>query len=161
MHAFGGWERTGEGGDRILAQAGYRHEEAPDADLTRLRMVHFDLDWFHVFSESVDIALHWNHEFRATNIGLAELEDDYIEGTSYVTVNLPPHWSLTAQFEYLTSEGQQDKVFAGGFVQFKFTADSWVRVFAGKGKGGLKCSGGVCRIFPDFEGVKLESTVRF
>jgi hypothetical protein len=46
-------------------------------------------------------------------------------------------------------------------VQYRFTPSSYVRVFAGRSKGGLKCSGGICRIFPEFEGVKLEATVRF
>lgn len=161
IHVYGGFEHNGTGGDRLLLQAGYRREAAPGGDLLRLRMIHFDLDLFHVFSEHVDIHLHWNHEFRDKNVGAPALQDTYVEGTSYLSVNLPPRWSLTAQLEYLTDAATSAPVFVGGFVQYRFTRASFVRLFAGRSKGGLKCSGGVCRIFPDFEGVKLETTVRF
>ncbi|MFT7578940.1 MAG: hypothetical protein ACI9MR_000602 [Myxococcota bacterium] len=161
LHTYGGFEHAGGTGTRILAQAGYRREDAPDADIVRLSMVHFDFDWFHVFSEHADLQFHISHEFRSTNIGAAALEDDYIEGTSYATINLPPKWSFTAQFEYLTSDEAKDNVFPGAFIQYRFTDASFVRVFVGRGKGGLKCSGGVCRVFPDFEGVKVETTLRF
>ncbi|MCA9513317.1 MAG: hypothetical protein KC635_00085 [Myxococcales bacterium] len=161
LHVYGGFEHTGERGNRLLMQAGYRREEAPDDDLIRLRMIHFDLDVFQVLNEWADLQLHWSHEFRDTNIGAPSLQDTYIEGTSYVSLNLPPRWSLTAQVEYRTDVTTDDPLFLGGFVQYFFTPASFVRVFAGRSKGGLKCSGGVCRIFPNFEGVRLETTLRF
>jgi hypothetical protein len=64
--------------------------------------------------------------------------------------------------DYLTSDERQGSpVFPGAWVMYRFSQSSFVRVFGGRSKGGLKCSGGICRIFPDFEGVKLEATVRF
>lgn len=38
---------------------------------------------------------------------------------------------------------------------------SIIRVFAGATQGGLKCSGGTCRVIPAFEGVRLEWAFRF
>ncbi len=157
-HAYGGWEHRAEAGHRWLAQAGYRYERAPT---TGLRMTHFDLDVYLLVGGGHDLQLHWNHEFRTRNPGLGDLEDSYLEGTSYVSWNIAPRWSFTAQFEYLTERAAEATWFPGGFVAYRFTSDSFVRLFAGRSKGGLKCSGGVCRIFPDFEGVKLESTLRF
>jgi len=161
VHVYGGYEHTGEGGNRLLLQAGYRREAAPREDLVRLRMIHLDLDVFHVFSERADMQFHLSHMMRDTNIGARALQDTYLEGTSYVSFNLPPRWSLTAQFEYLTSAATRNPIFPGAFVQYFFTSDSYLRLFVGRSKGGLKCSGGVCRIFPNFEGVRLEATVRF
>jgi hypothetical protein len=36
-----------------------------------------------------------------------------------------------------------------------------VRLFVGSTKGSMKCAGGVCRLFPPFEGVRLEAFLRF
>jgi len=48
-----------------------------------------------------------------------------------------------------------------GAVTYRFMPGSWFRVFYGSTRGGLKCSGGVCRVFPPFNGLKTEVTVRF
>ena len=61
----------------------------------------------------------------------------------------------------VTDEATVEATFPGVFLQWKPDSASFVRLFVGRSKGGLKCSGGVCRIFPDFEGVKLETTLRF
>ncbi len=160
FHTYLGWERTTASGQRLQLQAGYRQEEAPREGLTRLRMFHLDLDWASVLAPGVDLQLHWKNEVRAKNVGGGLLAEDYIEGAFYLSVNLPPHWSFTAQCDYLTDDST-DPLFPGGFVQFRWNTDSFVRVFVGRSKGGLKCAGGVCRVFPNFEGVKPESTIRF
>ena len=159
--AYLGWEHTNASGDRLLLQTGYRREEAPDAGLVRLGMWHLDFDWFKTVGDGVDLQLHWTHEHRHKNVGAESIEDVYFEGTFYLSINLPPAWSFTGQLEYLTDEATEDSLFPGAFLQWKPDSASFVRLFVGRSKGGLKCSGGVCRIFPDFEGVKLETTLRF
>jgi hypothetical protein len=171
IHAYAGWEHKTEEGDRYLLQMGYRAEEAPGQKLaTRLRMFHIDLDCYINVAKDQDLQLHMNHEFRSMNPGGGELlEDEYLEGTAYLSWNIAPSWSFTAQFEYLTSklncgtDGCAGDMwwYPGAFVVYRIDQSSFVRVFAGRGKGGLKCSGGVCRIYPDFEGVKLDTTLRF
>ncbi len=164
LHSYVGWELNAASGDRLLLQAGYRREEAPDAGLAgivRLSMAHIDMDWFKTLAKGVDLQLHWTHEFRDKNIGADELAENYNEGTFYLSVNLPPAWSITGQVEYLTDAATTHPTFPGMFVQWKPDSASFVRLFVGRSKGGLKCSGGVCRVFPDFEGVKLETTLRF
>ncbi len=161
VHSYAGWEHRTEGGDRWSLQAGYRHEEAPEDRIVRLRMVHLDGDLFVALGGPHDLQAHWSHEFRTKNAGQGPLEDSYVEGTSYVSWNWSPHWSFTAQFEYLNDTTTPQWWFPGAFVMYRFTQSTFVRLFGGRSKGGLKCSGGVCREFPDFEGVKLETTVRF
>lgn len=161
FHGYLGWERNAPGGRRVLLQAGLRWEEAPEEDITRLRMVHLDLDWFEVVAPGVDLQLHWSHEIRDKNIGAPSIQEGYMEGTFYLSVNLPPHWSITGQVEYLTDAATTNPTFPGGFLQYKIDSQSFVRLFVGRSKGGLKCSGGICRVFPDFDGLKLETTLRF
>jgi hypothetical protein len=161
LHAYAGWERNSPSGERLLLQSGVRLEEAPTEGITRLRMVHLDLDWSRVVTPGVDFQLHWNHELRETNLGAPSLQDSFNEGTFYASLNFVPTWSFTAQVEYLTSRVTEDPVFPGAFLQYRWSLDSFVRLFVGRAKGGLKCSGGICRIFPNFEGVKLETTFRF
>ncbi|MFO0748919.1 MAG: DUF6029 family protein [Myxococcota bacterium] len=161
FHGYMGFERTTPDGMRLQLQMGFRQEEAPREDIIRLRMVHLDLDWFAVITPGVDLQLHWTHEFRDKNIGAPSLQEGYAEGTFYLSVNLPPHWSVTGQFEYLTDDATERPMFPGGFLQYKLDSQSFIRLFVGRSKGGLKCSGGICRVFPNFDGLKLEATLRF
>lgn len=160
-HTYAGWEHTSADGERTQLQAGYRLEEAPDEGITRLSMFHLDLDWFTTLAPNLDLQAHWQHEYRRLNIGADSLEDRYFEGTFYTSFSLHGTWSLTGQLEYLTRSTEDSPIFPGFFLQWKPEPASLVRLFIGRSKGGLKCSGGVCRIFPDFEGVKLETTLRF
>ena len=177
MHSYAGWEGRTQTGDRYIVQSGVRREWAPDDDLTRLEMIHVDLDAYILLKPGQDLQFHLNHEFRSKNPDAgsdatgSDLADDYMEGTTYVTWTLAPHWSLTAQAEYITDTATESKedaflgvpatFYPGTHVQYRFTPSTYVRLFAGRSKGGLKCSGGICRIFPEFEGAKLEATVRF
>jgi hypothetical protein len=161
LHTYLGWELNAPDGERLLLQTGIRQEEAPREGITRLRMIHLDLDWSRVVVPGVDFQLHWTHELRERNIGAPTLQDAFNEGTFYASLNFVPTWSFTAQVEYLTNAQTDEPVFPGAFVQYRWSLDSFVRLFVGRAKGGLKCSGGICRIFPNFEGVKLETTFRF
>ncbi len=177
MHSYAGWEGRTQSGDRYVVQSGFRREWAPDDGLTRLNMVHIDLDAYILIKAGQDLQFHLNHEFRSKNPGAgsdtagSDLEDDYVEGTTYVTWTLAPHWSLTAQADYISDAATRAKedaflgvpatLYPGTHIQYRFTPSTYIRVFAGRSKGGLKCSGGICRIFPEFEGAKLEATIRF
>lgn len=161
LHTYAGWEhRADNATDRLQLQAGYRQEDDGIADQTILQMVHIDFDLFWVITGPHDIQFHWSHEFR-TKKPLTGEDDSYLEGTSYVSWNFAPHWSFSLQFEYLTDKQTEDPIFPGGSVVYRIDDSSHIRLFGGRQKGGLKCSGGVCRIFPEFEGVQLETTLRF
>ena len=46
-------------------------------------------------------------------------------------------------------------------VGYHFTTDSSLSLFVGQRRGALRCVGGICRIFPPFEGASLDAVVRF
>jgi hypothetical protein len=48
-----------------------------------------------------------------------------------------------------------------GQLEVRFAGGHSLRLFVGATKGSMKCAGGVCRLFPPFEGVRLEAFLRF
>lgn len=162
VHGYAGWDYKHSRGHRVQLQAGTRLEQAPTGSDVGLRMMHLDADAFVLLGARHDLQIHWSHEFHDKNPKATLTRDRFVEGTAYVTWDFTPHWAFTGQLDYLTSDERQGSpVFPGAWVMYRFSQSSFVRVFGGRSKGGLKCSGGICRIFPDFEGVKLEATVRF
>ncbi len=84
----------------------------------------------------------------------------WFEGENYVALKVAPKWVFTAGMEY-TSRTDLPNTYFNGSVIYKFNSASNLKVFAGQQRGGLKCISGVCRIFPAFDGARLELTVRF
>lgn len=162
VHGYAGWDFKHARGHRVQLQGGTRLEQAPSGSDVGLRMMHLDVDVFALLGGRHDLQFHWSHEFHDKNPRGTITRDRFVEGTTYATYSFAPHWAFTAQLDYLTSDAREGSpVFPGGWVTYRFDQKSSIRLFGGRSKGGLKCSGGICRIFPDFEGVKLEATVRF
>jgi hypothetical protein len=102
--------------------------------------------------------------------GRYEAYDRPVEEISYqlsqaaATLSLAPWLGLTFTHEF-SDQVTADKSTSGHFynveVIYRFMSGSYVKVFGGSSRGGLKCAGGMCRTFPPFEGVKGELTLRF
>ena len=84
----------------------------------------------------------------------------WFEGTHVTSLNVAPRWTFAAGFEYDTS-GMVPATYFNGEVRFRPTPASSLSLFAGQRAGALRCVGGVCRVFPPFEGVRLDAVVRF
>lgn len=82
------------------------------------------------------------------------------QGEHYNALKIAPKWVLTQGFEYTTLIGFPTYYFNGG-VLYKFTSESNIRVYAGQNRGGLRCISGICRVFPSFDGARVELTLRF
>lgn len=54
-----------------------------------------------------------------------------------------------------------DQAFGAVEITMRPTERSTARLFAGATQGGLKCSGGTCRVVPAFEGVRVEWVARY
>jgi hypothetical protein len=48
-----------------------------------------------------------------------------------------------------------------GQVRYNLSTGSNLVLFVGQRQGGLRCVSGVCRVFPPFEGARLDATFRF
>jgi hypothetical protein len=86
--------------------------------------------------------------------------EPWFEGQHLTGVDWAPHLSAAFGAEYSTDPRVPDTYF-NGQVTYKFTQSSSVGVFVGQRRGALRCVGGVCRVFPPFEGARLDATVRF
>jgi hypothetical protein len=82
------------------------------------------------------------------------------EGDNYVALKVSPKYVFSQGFEYTTLEGLPPLYFNGS-ARYNFRSDSSVVLFVGEQRGGLRCISGVCRVFPAFEGMRMEVTVRF
>ena len=99
--------------------------------------------------------------YRDTNNVDAEGEaQPWREGENYAALKIAPSWVITQGFEYTTNNAQPTYYWNGN-VLYRFDGSSNLRIFAGQQRGGLRCVSGVCRIFPAYEGVRAELTVRF
>jgi hypothetical protein len=82
------------------------------------------------------------------------------EGENYTALKVAPKWVLTQGVEYTTLVGQPN-VYLNGQVLYRLNGGSNVKLFVGQQRAGLRCVSGVCKLFPAFEGARIEVTVRF
>lgn len=90
---------------------------------------------------------------------------NYDERRSYVSLHYASLWNVTLIYDYttdpeiLTYKDKRD--WLGAQLEIKFSQGNFVRIFFGSNKGGVKCAGGVCKFFPPFEGLRIDSVLRF
>ncbi len=81
----------------------------------------------------------------------------WLEGRFSVSLKSRDGWSALGAYEFYTKSPdafRQHYFSLGG--QWTFSERGTLRALGGGERAGLKCSGGVCRFFPGFEGVRLE-----
>ena len=99
----------------------------------------------------------WHRRRRQTLGGPGER---WFEGFHTTGFSWSPHISLAFGIEYDTRPAMPGSYF-NGQLGYKFTSDTSVSLFVGQRRGALRCVGGVCRVFPPFEGARLDFTARF
>jgi hypothetical protein len=99
----------------------------------------------------------WHRKRRQTIGGPGER---WFEGFHTTGFSWSPHVSLAFGIEYDTRPAMPGTYF-NGQLGYKFTPDTGVSLFVGQRRGALRCVGGVCRVFPPFEGARLDFTARF
>ena len=88
------------------------------------------------------------------------MPEPWFQGEHYTALKIAPKWVLSQGIEYTTQLGFPTYYFNGAIL-YRFTSDSNLRIFAGQQRGGLKCVSGICKVFPPFEGARVELTLRF
>jgi hypothetical protein len=97
-----------------------------------------------------------------------QLPNPWNEGENLLALNWAPHLSFIFGNEYQTRPGLPTLYFNGAIQYRSKDSDTWygmlldqVRVFVGQRRSALRCVGGVCRVFPAFEGGLFELVSRF
>ena len=98
------------------------------------------------------------HRRRHQTIGGPEAP--WSEGDELLGFDYAPHWSVALGFSYDTNPAVPP-TYVNGQLGYRISSDSSVSFFVGQRRGALRCVGGVCRVFPPFEGAALDLTLRF
>lgn len=117
-----------------------------------------------------DITQHLTGDFSISALGFhqrryepAIVDRPWHEGENLLSLNYNPHWSFIFGVEYLLRPGFPDTYFNGA-VQYRAKADEhWydmvfntATAYVGQRRSALRCIGGVCRLYPAFEGARVE-----
>lgn len=109
----------------------------------------------------------WHRRRRQTLGGPVE---PWLQGTTSTSFQWGPQLNLAFGFEYDENPAFPDLYFNGQVryeLRDRLTWAPWVTgpaslmLFAGQRQGGLRCVSGICRVFPPFEGVRLDLSVGF
>jgi len=149
----------------VYASAGARDDAKGTGDFF-YRELHAEYSIAKVIRGPMSVEIQGRHRLRkqeSTNleaVGGTYAEQWWHEGENYVALKVAPKWVFTQGFEYTTLTGQPT-YYLNGAVIYKFTSGSNVRLFVGQQRGAFRCTSGVCRYFPPFEGARAELTLRF
>ncbi|MSP62394.1 MAG: hypothetical protein EXR72_19080 [Myxococcales bacterium] len=151
--------RWNEGRSQFFPLAGFRyeHDDTGNALYEQLVALEFTATQALPGGFSIEAAgLLWLRDKPGTSA------DDWREGNLYVSLKWAPRFILAAGYEWTTVEGERlnRHNFFNGSIQWNITSGTSIRLFGGGQRPGLKCISGVCRVFPSFEGAKLEVVVR-
>lgn len=98
----------------------------------------------------------WHRRRRQTLGGPPE---PWLQGQTVTALQLDAYWNVAVGFEYDENPAFPD-LYLNGQVRYDFGIGN-VALFAGQRQGGLRCVSGICRVFPPFEGARLDATLRF
>jgi peroxiredoxin len=160
-HVFGGVEKRSSRGGYLNALAGWRWEDA-----TSVAFLSTDGGTFHdQVNVSWPLGGRWSFEADWKHKVFDGDGYDYYEIRSGLSLHRSPHWVLSVLYERTTDPAVVFATGRNGFLagqlELRLTGGHSLRLFIGATKGSMKCAGGVCRLFPPFEGVRLEAFLRF
>ncbi len=159
-HLFFGMETKFKSTGYLNALAGYRNEDSTDVFfLTFGKTFHYQFNISYPLTSKLALEFDWkaktfNGEYT-----------DYMERRSFLSAHYASRIILTLLFEQTDNPEilfiTDKKDWWALQAELRFAKGNSVRLFYGSTKGGVKCSGGLCRLFPPFEGLRMEVIWRF
>ena len=91
--------------------------------------------------------------YNSIRVGDKNFYNEYLS----LAISRSPNIVLTGNFEITTDKEDPSgkKYWASGEISYKFTSANTVMLSYGSERGGLKCSGGICRYVKPFNGFRL------
>ena len=154
-HGYAGTELQFQNGrSSFQINGGFREENTVAAGREALiqTMVHGGYDYLQYLAAGYAINLSGLVEHRTLPDG------DNIRGSQFVGLEKSGLGSITFEYGIDTTDespGIRTEYYAG-LLSAKLAEWMQVRMVAGTQRGGLKCVGGICRIYPSFAGYRLE-----
>ncbi|MFC1529864.1 redoxin family protein [Gemmatimonadota bacterium] len=159
-HGFIGVERRFGNGERgyLNALAGVREEQ-------NNTLVYYNLDGRTEHGQvNVNLPLSSRFSLEADWKGKRFRGDDlrYYENRSFLSLHYSPRLVLTVFMdrsddpEVAFYEGDRDS-WRAMQLEIRITPAASLNIFQGSTKGSVRCSGGVCRYFPPFRGLRIEA----
>lgn len=109
-------------------------------------------------SQDFSLSLSGRHRRRAQAEGGPGVP--WSEGDELLALDWSGRSSVGVGAEYDTRPGVPHRYF-NVELSHRPTPDSRVALFVGQRRGALRCAGGICRLYPPFEGVRLDVALRF
>ncbi len=160
-HFFGGLEKTFKRTGYLNFLAGYRKDDVsfPIFLSTDGNTFHYQFNISYPLTSRLSIEADWkSKDFRGTFL-------DYYERRSFLSLHYSPHLIITLLFDQTNDPEvlfiKNKKNWWAGQIEVKIHHSNSIRIFFGSTKGTVKCSGGICKLFPPFEGLRLEAILRF
>jgi Family of unknown function (DUF6029) len=119
--------------------------------------VHGEIEVVQRLTSTLSLQLHGNHLERSKR----QPNMDWREGSMQLGLHLANRLSLAGGWDYTTEKLEPRTHYFSGTLDWRPSDNAAIQLFAGAQRGGLKCVSGVCRLFPPFEGVKLQVTLRY
>ncbi|MGC4089688.1 MAG: hypothetical protein QM756_17730 [Polyangiaceae bacterium] len=98
------------------------------------------------------------HRRRRESVGGPS--DRWFEGQHSTALDIGEHLSAAIGVEYDTRPGTP-LGYVNAMLSYRPSSALSFSLFAGQRRGALRCVGGVCRVYPAFEGVRLDATLRY
>ncbi len=155
LHAYAGFEHTYQlGGSHLYGSGGWRDESQDEEGKHLKGMVHFELDWLQRLAPAWALLVSSQNEFRTDG------DASYRRGSVFLGAEKASAFGLTFEYGYDTQNPNTDNHFFAGILSWHATERIQLRATGGSQRGGLKCVAGVCRIFPEFKGARMELVAR-
>ncbi len=174
MHGYGGLDGSYENGrSRLLVSGGVRDERASGqpGNYPVKDMIHGECDYLQWISGPWALHFASTTEYRGQLGlgGLDDVEDDttserqqdlerYIRGSYFAGLEVAGVGSLTFEYgnDHSDTRPEIRQNFFAGVLNWYATKTVQLVATAGTQRGGLKCLGGICRIYPSFAGAKID-----
>ena len=156
IHGYGGFEQEfGDAGTHLHGSGGFRDDES-NGDTVKA-IGHLELDYLQRLTPRFSFHLASASEFREI------LGERTSRGNSALGVQLADRGELTFDLGFDTENGARGarEIFTAGILGVDISEKFLCKLTAGTQRGGLKCINGICRVYPEFAGVKLDLIARF
>jgi peroxiredoxin len=166
-HLFAGFEKKFRESGWLTVLAGVREERSSSLIFyyTTGRTLHGQANLSYPLTDRLSIEADFEAKHFRGTLDFAGASLNYMDQRSYFSICWSPtliatlFYDRTTDPEIRTYRDKRD--WWGAQLEIKFSQANFLRIFYGDNKGGVKCAGGVCKFFPPFSGLRIDSVVRF